>query len=548
MLGLLVRQRLRLGWNRLARGRGRGRRGLGTLVLFTFSASFLVLAGFNTGALGERVARVDPVAARAMLATLLVAVTVLTLVTGLGSGFHHLFLAPDLELLLAAPVPPRSLLWLKVLETWRDAVHVLLFQGVALIGYGQALRLPAPYYALALAVGLLLTLGASALAACITLLLARVRFGESVLGLSRIASILLFIPVGLLGVPLLGRGRATSVFGQANNAQAIVASLREIGPPPEWLPTTWAMHLLLGDERALPALLGLCGLGVGVVATSELAFRCLFGAAWERVRFAGSRPTSPARARASAAAVNGPLLSLLRKDWRTLVRDPRWRTSATISLVALGLPALALVTGDPFGRAAPAVRFWLGLLPVPYLAYLFGSQQGAATLAYEGHNIALLRAAPVGVGQVLLAKVLGGLGLVLGVTWVLTLVLSIDGRGSPLEVGLAMLAATWLSVGATTAAVAGTALTADFESDNPQRRVGCLGMIVTSALSVFFSGSNTLLLGWALARALGVVPGVLLGVAPILDFGLAALAVASAATVGLAAHLGVRRLAHWEAS
>ena len=54
------------------------------------------------------------------------------------------------------------------------------------------------------------------------------------------------------------------------------------------------------------------------------------------------------------------------------------------------------------------------MLPVPYLAYLFGSQQGAATLAYEGRNIALLRAAPVSMGRILLAKALGGLVLVMG--------------------------------------------------------------------------------------------------------------------------------------
>jgi hypothetical protein len=241
-------------------------------------------------------------------------------------------------------------------------------------------------------------------------------------------------------------------------------------------------------------------------------------------------------------------LCILHKDWRTLVRDPRWRTSAVISLVALGLPAVALITGDPFVRVPPTLRFWLGLLPVPYLAFIFGSQQGAATLAYEGRNIALLRAAPVGVGRVLAAKVLGGLALVLVVTWALTLVLAIDRGGDALEIGLALLGATWISVGVTTAAVAGAALTADFESDNPQRRVGCLGTLVTGLLSVLFFASNTALLGWALARALGAVPRVLLQMAPVVDFGLAAVAVLSVAVIVGAARLGLQRLATWEAS
>jgi hypothetical protein len=247
-------------------------------------------------------------------------------------------------------------------------------------------------------------------------------------------------------------------------------------------------------------------------------------------------------------AVLGPVLSILAKDWHTLIRDARWRTSAVISLMALGLPAVALVTGDPFVRAGAPLRFWLGLLPVPYLAYIFGSQQGAATLAYEGRNIALLRAAPVGITRVLLAKVLGGLALVLSVTWVLTLVLAIGRGGDAVEIGEALLVATWLSVGATAAAVAGAALTADFESDNPQRRVGCVGTLITALLSVFFFASNTALLGWAVARALGAVPRIVLGLAPILDYGLAALAVLSVAAIILAARLGLARLATWEAS
>src|SRR5207237_318416 len=125
--------------------------------------------------------------------------------------------------------------------------------------------------------------------------------------------------------------------------------------------------------------------------------------------------------------------------------------------------------------SAHLTRFWFGMLPVPYLAYLFGSQQGASTLAYEGRNLALLRSAPVGMGRILVAKVLGGLVLVLLVTWAATIGLGLSHSGEPIEIVTALLGATWLALGGTFSAVAGAALTADFEGDNPQRRVGCLG-------------------------------------------------------------------------
>src|SRR5258708_31191808 len=89
-------------------------------------------------------------------------------------------------------------------------------------------------------------------------------------------------------------------------------------------------------------------------------------------------------------------------------------------------------------------------------------------------------------GRVLLAKVFGGLILVMIVAWAATLALALSHAGEPLEIGAALAAATWLALGATIAAVAGAALTVDFEGDNPQRRVGRMGTLSTSALSAPF--------------------------------------------------------------
>jgi ABC-2 type transport system permease protein len=553
VLALLLKQRARLLWNRVAKGPRRIRRLIGTGLAVAFTVGFVVLAGLNAGILVERVARIDPVAATDALPVLLAGVAAITLVTSLSSAFHHLFLAGDLELLLVAPVPMRSLFWLKILEIWRDSVHVWLFQGAALFGFGQSLHLPPVYYGLAVLVGLTLTLAATALGAMLTLALARVRLGDSILGLSRVVAILLFVPIGVLGVPALGfgRNRFSLLLGQ-DNIQAAATTLRALGPPPAWAPTTWAAHLLLGDEAALISLGLLVAAGVGLFAATQLAFEGLFQGGWERVRFAG--PTRRQSARVSRVPTGtglpaGPVFGLLQKDWRVLTRDPRWRTGALVTLVALGLPAtMVIFASDPFARAGHALRFWFSMLPVPYLAYLFGSQQGAATLAYEGRNIVLLRAAPVGMGRIVLAKVLGGLILVTVVTWAATLVLALSHAGQLLETGAALVAATWLALGATISAVAGAALTVDFEGDNPQRRVGCLGTIVTSALSAAFFVSNTGLLAWWVTRAALSVPRPLLVFLPIVDWGLPVFALASVAAIVLAARLGMRRLATWEAS
>jgi Putative ATP-binding cassette len=553
MIRVLVALRVRMAWNRITRGPRRFRQMLGAAVTLVFSVGFVLLAGLNAGTLLNGVARTDRSAAINGLPVLLAGVAVLTFVTSLSSAFHHLFLAGDLELLLAAPIPSWSLFGLKTLEIWRDALHIILFQGAALLGFGQSLGLPPSYYVLAILVGALLTLGASAAGAIVALAVARVRFGESVLGLSRLLAILLFLPVGVLGVPALGFGRnRISLLLNPRGVNAVTDQLRSIGDPPTWAPTTWAAHVLLGDDQAW--LSGVLFLATATVLLlgMQLAFAGLYQGGWERVRFSpavrkSARPRLRMRLPAMGLSRN-PIGGILLKDWRTVLRDPRWRTGTLVSLVALGLPAMVLFAGDPFARSAHVMSFWFGMVPVPYLAFLVGTQQGASTLSYEGRNVALLRAAPVGMGRVLLAKLFGGLLLVLLVTWTATLTLGVTHAGEPVELVQALMAATWLAVGATLAAVAGAALTADFESDNPQRRVGWLGTIVTSTLSMFFFVTNTGVLVWWVLRSLLNPPRLVLGLAPVMDWGLPLLALVSVAAILIASRLAVRRLATWEFS
>lgn len=551
MIGVLVRLRLRLAWNRVTRGPHRTRQMLSAAFTVVFSVGFVVLAGLNTASLLNGVARTDRAAAILGIPMLLLGVTVLTLFTSLSSAFHHLFLAGDLELLMVAPVPYWSLFGLKTLEIWRDSVHIILFEGAALLGFGLSLGLPPSYYVAACLVGLLLTLGASAAGATISLALARIRFGEPILGLSRLLAIVLFLPVGVLGVPSFGFGRGRiSLLLNPRGINAVTDQLRSIGEPPEWAPTTWAAHILLVDDQAALSLALLLATAAILLVGMQRAFAGMYQSGWERVRFSPAvRPSARQRLRLPLPALpRSPIAGIVLKDWRSVIRDPRWRTGTLVSLVALGLPAMVLFAGDPFARSAHVMRFWFGMVPVPYLAFLIGSQQGASTLSYEGRNVGLLRAAPVGMARVLAAKLVGGLVLVLVVTWTATLTLGISHAGEPLEIAGALLAATWLGVGATLAAVASAGLTIDFESDNPQRRVGCLGTIVTAALSVCFFVTNTGALVWWVLRSLFNPPRLVLALAPIVDWGLPLLALASVAAILIAARLAVQRLAAWEPS
>jgi ABC-2 type transport system permease protein len=539
---------------------------LGAVAATVFGAGFVAIIGFNSRILVERLARVDPLAPEGLLPAMLVGGAALSVVTSLSTAFHHLFMAADEELLLAGPIPTRDLYALKLLEIWRDGIHIVLFLAAALIGYGAALRLPLPYFGTAVVLALLLTLGGTLAGMCLTLLLAHVRFGGSLLGMSRLLSILLFLPVGVLGVPALAVGRSRSFPGiGTDNLQTAAATLRELGPPPEWSPATWGMHLLLADDSAVLSGGLLLGTAAVLLVGSLYAFDRAFQPSWERVRFAAPRSIGKTGKRSGVGwtwrrslgrlsrrpslKATGPVLTMLQKDLRVLVRDPRWRTSLLVSLVALGVPLLLFsASTDSAGRLSPAARFWVSLFPIPYLAYVAGSQHGAASLTYEGRNLALLRAAPVGFRRLLVAKLAGSLVLVLGITWLATVVLALRHDANAVQIAIALGVATWLALGGTMSGLTGAALTADFETDNPQRRVGCLGTMLTTALAAAFFVTNTALVVWVLLRVLGGLPRPLLSVASILDWIVPALAVAAVGALVLAAQLGIRRLATWEAS
>src|SRR5690348_9580150 len=118
---------MRLAWNRATRGPRRVRQMIGTAITLVFTVGFVILAGFNAAALLSGVARTDRAAAVQGVPVLLAGVVFLTLVTSLSSAFHHLFLAGDLELLLASPASYWSLFGLKTVEIWRDSLHIILF-------------------------------------------------------------------------------------------------------------------------------------------------------------------------------------------------------------------------------------------------------------------------------------------------------------------------------------------------------------------------------------------------------------------------------------
>jgi hypothetical protein len=351
------------------------------------------------------------------------------------------------------------------------------------------------------------------------------------------------------------------VFGVGSQGtQALAEALRDMGEPPWWSPTTWGGWALSGEPAGLCLLVVGCAAAVGA---AYLAYVRTFATAWEYLR-AAPRPDHQDRASASAPAAwrsagrwnvralrpfPAPLRAMLLKDSRTLLRDPRWLTTALIGALMLGGPAVLLsARARPVGFFTRADAFFLSLFAAPYLAYLMGSQLGSSTLAYEGRNIVLLRCAPVSLGRLLAAKLCVALLPVVGVTWAATIGLGLLRGGRPEEIVTALLVVGWLGVGSTGAALAGAALTTDLSDEglSPQRRVGCLGTLAASILSTFFFASNGALLAWLVLQSGRRLPRGVADLAVGIDVVLVVLAAASVVAIGVGLVLGARRLARSE--
>ncbi|MGI5837577.1 MAG: putative ABC transporter permease subunit, partial [Chloroflexota bacterium] len=150
MLLVLLRHRLRLWRNQTFRGPRR----LGRILalVFTLAAGLAFLGLVYRGSLGlfALLAQVDPALARPSLSILFAGVVSMGLFTGIGAVLYQLYLASDLDLLLAAPVSLRALFLLKLVEASFATCVEAIMGLAALLGYAQAVGMPPSFLPLSL--------------------------------------------------------------------------------------------------------------------------------------------------------------------------------------------------------------------------------------------------------------------------------------------------------------------------------------------------------------------------------------------------------------
>jgi ABC-2 type transport system permease protein len=539
----LLRARWRITFNNIWRAKPRRKIGIliGLMVL-AFVAVFLAVASWGLLSILRRPelsAFITPDLIRTVPVLFTSATFLVGLLTNFGVLLQSLYLAGDMEFLLAAPIPPRAVFVSKLVQAvLPNFLLMSLFNLPALIGLGVAQGYNVTYFVVLPVTLVLLMLAGAGVSAVAVMAVVRA------VPARRVAEVL-----GLVGgvVSILcsqsGQFMRFSRVGDASPAQAmqVVGQFTQFNTP--YSPLAWPGRALVAlGEGQWPVAILFVGLTtvatLGAFAISLATAERLYVTGWARTR-AGVAPRKAVRGAKGPVGVErrrtagasrllpAPFVALIVKDAKVLRRDLR-NLSQLITPIVLGVVyTVSLASGTDrvpssmFGRGLVSYG---GLGTAIFVSWLFAARLALGGIGMEGKRYWLLKVAPLRPEILLVSKfvvaylpslALGSVFLVAG---------TFLGRSSS-----ETLAYNWIALAATIAAGCGVYLAfgtigANLRWEDPRQitrgTMGCAGqiagMVVMGLIAVVFVGIP-MLLGLlqapvVLAQVLGLSVGLVLSV------------------------------------
>lgn len=537
----------------------RMRRKIGTIIVallvlifagFVFAMSWLLLSVLQSPELAELLAQQEQIPIASFLEGIPVLILagsfMAILVTSFGVLLQALYLAGDMEFLLAAPVPIRAVFVTKLLQAiLPNFGFIALFGLPVLFGLGAAGGYCILYYPLVVIVLALLALAAAGTSSLLVMSVVRIFPAR------RVAEVL-----GAVGAAL------SIICSQSGNfINSMNLDKQDLDPQQiplsavtrfnqVWNPLSWAGRGLvdLGEGRwATAALFLALTLGLTAVlfwATLQTAER-LYYSGWASVQTGGrkkrtakakAKPAAPAKSVPGAAPfyerlLPQPVLGMVRKDFLTLRRDLRHLSQLISPLIVGGVYMLFIFrSGGPASEDLGEAPVWLAQILQTAMTYgsvgisLFVgwsliSRLGMMGFSQEGNNYWILKVAPLRPWWMLAAKFLVAYlpGVVIGA--VVLLIVSLI-QGIPLSVILFGLAVVVFSItGSAGINVAFGVTGVNLTWTDPRRMnngwSGCLGLLLSflyMGISLaFFFGPPVLMAGLGLPEVIGQVIGILAG-------------------------------------
>jgi len=540
----LLRLRLRIWWSRIKRTSVRGKisyvilallilAGLGFLVFISASILRFFQSPQFVELMGDQSALIDS------LPSLMVGGAFIgILLTSFGVLLQALYLANDMDFLIAAPIPIRAVFVAKLIQAILPNLALIsLLSLPMLVGLGLSRGYNLLYFLLLGVVIFALALAAAGLGALMVMGVVRIFPAR------RVAEVLGFI--GAITSFICSQSGQLARFEDVPTEQAAqaLANISRFASP--WSPLSWPGMALVNLGRGqwligfgfLLLTLGLC---VTFFMTSLAIAERLYYSGWanmqNNLRKKKSPSTTPvARSHplqsVATRLLAQPLRAIVVKDFYMLRREVRNMSQLITPLIFGIVYAIMLLRGDdplptPDSTTPPWIAEAMRNLPLymsvalaMFVSWLLVSRLAGMGFSQEGKNYWLLKTAPLSPMQLLVAKFLVAFlpSLVLGLIFLLIISMLREG-------GLEQLWFTMLVVALTTAANTGINLAfgvagANMTWEDPRRMTtgmnGCLAALVTMlllpiCLGLFFGPAILILLVNA-PPFLGQLVGLLIG-------------------------------------
>jgi hypothetical protein len=401
------------------------------------------------------------VAAVASFLPSLFLVFLVSTVLGLGDMLYQLYLASDLEVLMAAPIPNHAIFGVKLIQCSRATVLPAVFAGGLLVASGLAREASVIYYLLITL--LLLATMATAMAAMISLVLLLGRLippqqTRSWLPLALALLSVLFMPLQL---------PATQWFLTQSNL------------------TGFLNRALLNRVQLAILTAGIAGTAIVLSLVAYQIFDRAFYNDWNRFQVVSTRRSTRRQSRLArwVRPLPSPLRFFLVKEWLTVWRTPQGLINLTQPLMIGAVMTTFAVAG---GRAIHPLLFWLLLVFMGFYLTMAGNSV-QMVLAFEGRNLALLRSTPIPTRSIVRGKFWATWAPNI-LTWSLViLIFGLVFALPTIHVSLLLAISCWGMTGVSIAAAAVSALTLDFSVQDPGRRLPGLAYWLIVGLNLLFT-------------------------------------------------------------
>lgn len=404
---------------------------------------------------------------------------------GVGDVMRQLYFISDLDMLIIAPIPQRTIFLVKLLQCSRATFIPALVLGAIFFALGLAQKAALSYFLLITVLLLMGIILATTVVMVLVMLLARVLPARHVRSWMPVAiSLMVFV----------------LMFGQQWMTQ--------------WFFAQTGLITRLTEASFNPGQLALVALGVGGLALpgSLIAYRIFdtsFHEGWDRLRQvpAQRKPATIGTVHRRGVSrlvrpLSEPLRSFLVKEWLELRRDPQGLMNLALPPLMVLMLVLAPILISGSGREALQPLFFWFLLMV--IALLLGFLPGATlmSIAREGRNMALLRSAPISMADMLRGKY-WATWTPMTVSWLPVLLGAGIWMKLPVwQIGFLVGVSIWALAGASLATLGIGGLKVDFEAEDLKDRMPVLANFLTMALNGVF-GLLTISAGvWLIVRLL----------------------------------------------